>query len=83
MVTRLNGMTTAEVAQRLGVTPSRVKQLRKAGRLVPKFQTTLGYLYLPSDVERYAESRTLDSTREINAEIAAIDDPHVQEGLAI
>lgn len=43
-------------AHRLGLTPSRVAQLRREGR-IRAVQTPLGWLYDPSDVDRFAKER--------------------------
>ena len=42
-------LSTAQVARRLGVTPVRVQQLRRRGRL-RGVETALGYLFAPSEV---------------------------------
>jgi predicted site-specific integrase-resolvase len=49
-------LTRAQAAQRLGVSPERIRQLTVTGRL-RCIQTPLGRLYHPADVLRLAEQR--------------------------
>ncbi len=49
-------LTRSQVAQRLGISPERVRQLTKAGRL-PCEVTPLGRLYREGDVERLSAER--------------------------
>lgn len=52
-------LTTADVADRLGVTTGRVRQIVRAGILAPVFAggRGVGYLYRPEDVERLRAER--------------------------
>jgi Helix-turn-helix domain len=50
-------LTSAEVAARLGVTMSYVHQLRRAGRLVPRFNRGHTTLFHPDDVGDYLAHR--------------------------
>lgn len=74
-------MSTGEVAKRLGVSPTRVKQLRNAGRLKPRLETNIGFFYLPEDVEAFAKTRTVSTTREIVAEAQHLTRQHEEEDL--
>lgn len=49
-------LSCAQVAAMLGLTSSRVAQLRREGRLRVE-RTALGYLFDPADVERFATER--------------------------
>jgi DNA-binding transcriptional MerR regulator len=51
-------MGTSEVARRLGISPDRVRQLARSGRLQPDRVTALGQrLWLPETIERFAAAR--------------------------
>ena len=49
-------LSPAEAARRVGVTPARIIQLTRAGRL-PYVQTSLGRLLPPDAVDQYARER--------------------------
>jgi hypothetical protein len=55
-------LSCAGAASRVGLTPSRIAQLRREGRL-KALQTPLGWLYDPEDIERFIEERKPDHER--------------------
>lgn len=50
-------MTTGQVAQRLGVSPERVRQLAREGRLLPSEVTSLGRLWARETVDAFRNQR--------------------------
>lgn len=55
-------LTSREVAATLGVTPDRVRQLRRAGTITPAFVTPQGVsLYDNTDVVAFAQRRVAAS----------------------
>ena len=46
-------LTSRETAELLGVTPGRVRQLARAGKLKPYQRTPYGRLYALMDIEEY------------------------------
>ena len=59
MISVVDGLTTTQVARRLGVSPQRVIQLVRAGHL-PHVMTAHGRLYDPAAVERLAAQRQVE-----------------------
>lgn len=53
----MDHLTTQETAEALGLTSGRIRQLRRAGVLVPDVETRLGNLYAPETIERLRAER--------------------------
>jgi hypothetical protein len=66
-------LTTSQVARHLGVSAERVRQITRAGRLVP-VRTPLGCLYSVDDVDRFARSRAAPAPARDRL-ATAVDDP--------
>lgn len=63
-------LTVSQVARVLQLSSERIRQLDKQGLLRPDQVTALGRLYLPSTVERFAETRRASPVIPVRA-----DDP--------
>jgi hypothetical protein len=55
-------LSTAQVAKLLGISPTRVIQLRRADRL-PAKKTSLGYLFLEREVKEFKRERKRSARR--------------------
>ena len=53
-------LSCAQAAAMLGLTPSRVAQLRRESRLRAE-RTALGWLYDPADIQRFAKQRAKEN----------------------
>ena len=58
-----NTLTAGQFARRLGVSATRVAQLRRAGRIVAQ-RTPLGFLYRERDLSRLEAERALRAKRQ-------------------
>jgi excisionase family DNA binding protein len=58
MTTDPQYLSTSEVARRLRISPDRVRQLARSGRLPPDQETELGRLWLTETIGRFEATRT-------------------------